>query len=221
MRWIAAVLLAGAAWPALAQQRDFLTTSEVDQVREAQEPNLRLKLYVLFARQRMDQFQQLLKKDRKGRSLEARQLLEDYANIIDAMVSVSDDALKRHVPVAEGLAAAAAAEKKFLAQFEKVDEAPPADMGLYDTAFKEAMSATSDAIEMAQGDTSARAVELVDKDDKEKKQSRTILAEEDHKGDPAAIQAAVNSDPTTVDGKPKRKPPTLMRPGEKSPTASQ
>ena len=63
--------------PALAQ-RDFLTSDEVEKVREAQEPNQRLKLYVLFARQRIDQLQRLLEKEKKGRSLAARELLEDY-----------------------------------------------------------------------------------------------------------------------------------------------
>src|ERR1700683_2466463 len=76
-------------------QRDFLTNDEVEKVREAQEPNQRLKLYVLFARQRIDQLQRLLEKEKKGRSLAARELLEDYTNIIDALDTVSDDALER------------------------------------------------------------------------------------------------------------------------------
>jgi predicted transcriptional regulator len=216
MKLISAILLmAAAAIPSFAQ-RDFLTTNEVEQVRDTQEPNARLKLYILFARQRMDQFQQLLKKDRKGRSLEARQLLEDYANILDAMSDVSDDALKRHVEISEGLKAVAAAEQKFLGQLQKVGENPPADIGLYDTAFKEAMAATSDGIEAAQGDTGARATELAEKEEKEKKESKTVLAAEDGKGNPAQV-ASTNPDAQTPDNKPKRKPPTLLRPGEKLP----
>jgi hypothetical protein len=210
-----AILLFAVSLPMLAQ-RDFLTTNEVEQVREVQEPNLRLKLYILFARQRMDQFQQLLKKDRKGRSLEARQLLEDYANIIDALDNVSDDALKRHVDVKEGLSAVSDAEKKFLAQLRKIEDAPPADLSLFDTAFKEAVEATNDAIELAQGDTSQRATELAEKEEKEKKESKSILAAET-KGKPGEV-AANSEDAAAPDAKPKRKPPTLMRPGEKPPS---
>jgi hypothetical protein len=217
MKKISAILLLLIGAPVLSfAQRDFLTTNEVDQVRDTQEPNARLKLYVLFARQRMDQFQQLLKKDKKGRSLEARQLLEDYASIIDELDNVSDDALKRHVEIKEGLDAVAAAEKRFLSQLQKLEENQPADIGLYDTAFKEAIAATSDALDLSQGDTRSRATELAEKEAKEKKESKTILAQEDGKGNPD--QVATNADGTPADTKPKRKPPTLMRPGETPPT---
>ncbi|HYA18159.1 MAG TPA: hypothetical protein VEF06_11865 [Bryobacteraceae bacterium] len=217
MKLISAILLfLAAAIPSFAQ-RDFLTSTEVDRVRDTQEPNARLKLYILFARQRMDQFQQLMKKDRKGRSLEARELLEDYANIIDAMGDVADDALKRHIDVNEGLTAVASAEKKFLEQLQKVDGAPPADIGLYQTAFKEAIAATSDGLDAAQGDTHARTAELVEKEAREKKESKTILAEENHKANPDQV-ASSDADTQSPDNKPKRKPPTLLRPGETLPT---
>ena len=114
---IYAVLIGGFLGNGLAfAERDFLTSDEVEKVREAQEPNDRLKLYVLFARQRLDQLQRLLQKQKRGRSLEARELLEDYDKIIDAIDTVSDDALQRGADITLGAVAVRDGESHFLTQ---------------------------------------------------------------------------------------------------------
>ncbi len=200
-----------------AAERDFLTMDEVEKVKEAQEPNERLKLYVLFARQRMDQLQQLLTKDKKGRTAQARELLSDYARIIDAIDTVSDDALKRHATITEGTAAVTTAEKRFLAQLQKISDNPPADADLYDIALKEAIDATSDSMELAQNDPSKRGAQLAADVAKEKKEVKTITRAEDSLGKTPEQAAAIAEKEDRADfqeAKTKRKPPTLYRPGE-------
>jgi hypothetical protein len=206
-------ILAGVV-PALAQ-KDFLTEDEIEKVREAQLPNDRLKLYAVFARQRLDQLQRLLDKEKKGRSGEARELLENYSSIIDAIDTVSDDALKRGVDIGEGTVAVTTSEKRFLAQLQKIQDKHPPDLDLYDVALKEAMASTSDSMDLAKEDVGARGAKLSAEDKRAKEEAEKTLAAEDSKGKPAVEAKTDNANPD--DAKPKRKPPTLMRPGEKPP----
>src|SRR3954465_13065792 len=127
------------ALPLAAQQkRDFLTADEVDQVRLAQEPNERLKLYVMFARQRVDQLQQLFKSTKPGRSALIHDLLDDYTKIIDAIDTVTDDALKRKLPVDLGVAAVIEAEKKILPTLQAFNDSAPKDASRYQHSLKQA-----------------------------------------------------------------------------------
>lgn len=206
----------GVAAPVLAQ-KDFLTEDEVEKVREAQVPNDRLKLYALFARQRLDQLQRLLGKEKKGRSLEARELLENYSSILDAIDTVSDDALKRGVDITEGTVAVTESEKRFLTQLQKIQDRNPADLDLYEVALKEAIASTSDSMDLAKEDTGGRSAKLSAEDKKVKEDAEKTLAAEDSKGKPT--EEAKNSNAKPDDAKPKRKPPTLLRPGEQLPDA--
>jgi hypothetical protein len=211
---ICAISICATLTPILAQ-RDFLTEDEVEKVREAQQPNDRLKLYALFARQRLDQLQRLLEKEKKGRSLSVRELLEDYSSIIDAIDTVSDDALKRGLDIGEGTVAVTTSEKRFLAQLQKIKDRNPADIDLYDVALKEAIASTSDSIDLASEDASSRGAKLSAEDKQAKEDAEKTLAAEDSKGKPP--DETKTADAKAADDKPKRKPPTLLRPGEKLP----
>lgn len=208
MKFVAAILLlAGCAAPAFAQ-REFLTSDEIEKIREAQEPNIRLKLYVLFARQRIDQLQQQIAKEKKGRSLIIRDLLEDYSQIIDAIDVVSDDALKRKLDISIGVGLVSEAEKKIIPILQKIEDSQPHDLDMYDVALKDAIGNTTDSLGSTQQDLKIRTEVVTAKAAEEKKQVESLTPK-------AVVKEQKAEDAKLDDGKPKRTPPTLYKPGEK------
>lgn len=194
----------------LAQDRDFLTPNEVDQVREAQEPNERLALYVHFAAERMDLLKQYLAKDKPGRSIFIHNTLEDYNSIIEAIDSVSDDALTRHVPIDKGTLAVISAEKAFLDQLQKIKDNPARDYERYRFVLDQAMATTSDSRDLAMQDTQKRTSDLTAEDQKERKEREAVMSASEAKS--RREQREQNSD-----SQEQKKVPSLYRPGEKKP----
>jgi hypothetical protein len=195
-----------------AQDRDFLTPDEVDQVRQTQEPNERLALYVHFAKQRIDLLQQYLAKEKPGRSLFIHNTLEDYSSIIDAIDSVSDDALKRHAPLDKGMIVVVNAEKDFLAVLNKIHDNLPEDADRYKFVLEQAIDTTSDSRDLAMEDSKKRGANLATADAKEKKDREAMMPKKE------VSERKKDADAQTEQ---KKKVPSLYRPGEKKPDDSQ
>jgi len=207
-----------AAFATTAVGRDFLTADEIDQIKEAQEPNLRLKLYADFAKLRVDLVKNLLSKDKSGRSIMIHDTLEDYSKILDAIDTVADAAAARKTDITVGLAAVAAVEKQLLPVLKQIQEKPPKDMERYEFALTQAIETTSDSLELAQQDLGQRGADVETRLEKEKKAIEAEMTPVEKEGQKAAADAQKKADAdkaSAEDDKPKRKPPTLLRPGEK------
>ncbi|MBV9771064.1 MAG: hypothetical protein JOZ32_15935 [Bryobacterales bacterium] len=209
MRYLAIFLICAAC--GLAQERDFLTADEVDQIRDVQEPNARLKLYVEFARERLALMQQFLSKEKPGRSALIHDTLEEYTHIIEAIDTVADDALVRKVQLDVGMKEVATAEQEMLATLQKVEDSAPKDLARYEFVLKNAIDTTSDSKELSEEDLHARTTDLVAQEKKDKQDRKALATDEDKKAKkspedkPGVIKASG------------RKPPTLYKPGEKPP----
>jgi hypothetical protein len=188
--------------------RDFLTPNEVDQIRVAQEPNDRIALYIHFAKTRMDLIQQYLGQDKPGRSIFIHNALEDYSKIIEAIDSVTDDALRHSRPVDKGMIALVNAEKEFLDQLDKIEASNPRDFDRYKFVLAEAIDTTRDSRELSMEDSAKRGTQLTAKDNKEKTERESLMTTKE--------VASRKKEAEKTSGDPeKKKIPSLYRPGEK------
>ncbi len=212
MRYLIAPLMATLlALPLAAQQRDFLTPDETDQLREVQEPNARLGLYSKWALLRLDEIEQMIASNKPGRAAFIHDLLEDYGHIIDAMDAVADDALRRKISIDAGVAALTVSEKDMVTRLQKVRDAKPKDLARYEFALSDAIDTTQDSLELNQADLPGRAASVAAKEAKEKEERLATMT-------PDEVKERKAEEKKTAP--PKKKGPTLMRPGEKLPDSA-
>jgi len=191
-------------------QRDFLNADEIDQIKEAQEPNLRLKLYADFAKQRLDLVKNLLGKDKPGRSILIHDALEDYGKILDAIDTVADAAAGKKADIKLGLSAVAKAYQSMLPDLEKIRDSKPKDIERYEFALTQEIETTDDSLKLAQEDLGKRGQDVEAKDAKQRKAVEAEMTPVGGKKEEDKKKADSGDEE-----KPKRKPPTLLRPGEK------
>ena len=194
----------------LAAQKDFLTGDEIDQIRLIQEPNERLKLYMLFAKQRVDQIDSLLKREKPGRSALLHDLLDDFTKIIEAADTVADDAIRRKIALDEGLMAVIKSERAFADRLGQVKAAAPKDLARYELVLDTAVDTLTDSIEIAQADIKDRSTKIATREENEKKERETLM------GDKELAAKKVEEKKEAVADK-KRQAPTLKRKGETAP----
>jgi hypothetical protein len=197
------------AAPLYGQGRDFLTADEVDQIREAQEPNDRVALYAKFARTRLDLVKSLMSKDKAGRSVMIHDALDEFAKIIDAIDDVADQALARHADMKKGMISVSNMEREALPMLRRIRDTRPKDLERYEFVLNTAIETASDSMELADTDLDRRGREAEAREDREKRAIKDSMT--------PAEKAEAQKEEQKADAQKEqqRKAPTLMRPGEK------
>ena len=166
---------------------------------------MRLQLYLTFAQQRLLLIEQAIAQEKPGRSKFVHDLLEDYTKIIEAIDTVSDDALKRKLDIAEGMKAVAESNREMLARLEKVRDSAPKDLARYEFVLDNAIETTRDSAELAAADLGARSADVQSRAKREQQQREESMRPED-------VQAKREAEKKETETK--RKVPTLRRKGE-------
>lgn len=212
MNWMTLSVLAVAIALPVSAQSDFLTDDEADQIRIAQEPNMRIGLYLGFAKQRADLLDQLFAQSKTGRSSTIHTLLEQLTQIMETLDIVIDDALK-HQKVVTALPDVAKTARSLQAKLEKLRETNPSDLGRYKFALDTAIDTLSDSAELAEDDLRDR-VRSVEAKEVERRKERDSLAS------PSSVEEAKKAAGKTAEQKKAeqenkaKKRPTLLRKGE-------
>jgi hypothetical protein len=141
----------GLVLPAFAQQRHAdLTPSEVDQLRDtAMEPERRLKLFIKFARERLDLVQQVRtdpKVEARGRAEEIHKRLQTFLDVYDELDDNIDMYMDRKNDIRKPLKTIIEADTEFqgkLKAFREELEAAKEETKAYEFVLSNTMDAIS------------------------------------------------------------------------------
>ena len=190
----------------IGARREFLTDHEIDAIREAQDPNLRILRYLEFAKLRIELIRLRLGEEKPGRSKIIHRTLKEYGHIVEAVDTVIDDALDREFDIQPTIEPLLTRQQAFLAALEKIADNPAEDHFRYQFVLEDAIDITRDSIELTEGDLGARKAEILEADARDVAKREASMVPE-LKEEMEEIRA--------VEKKKKRKRPTLLRPGEK------
>lgn len=133
-------------------KKDYLTDTEADKIRDANNPSDRIKLYVAFADDRLKKFQYELTRAtaerRRGEVLNG--LMNAYSGCMDDAADQIDDAKEKQQDIHASLKLLESKGKEFLEQLEKLDQGNEPDFDSYKDTLEDAIQGTKDAVADAQ-----------------------------------------------------------------------
>ena len=117
-----------------------------------------------------------------------------------------------------GLGAVASVEKAMLPMLKQIEESRPKDLERYEFALTQAIETTTDSLELAEQDLGKRGSDVEKREQAKKKAIEAEMTPIEKEGQKAEVakKKQAEEEKAAEDAPPKRKPPTLLRPGEKA-----
>ena len=143
------LLFAGGS--AVAQeQKDYLSTLEAEKIRDAETTNDRVKLFLMFADDRLKKFQYELDHPSGTRHIDMlNSLLNAYAGCVDDAADLIQLGIEKQENIRAAVDLMASQSKSFLAVLEKLSAAGGPDLEAYKSNLDDAIEGTRDAMKEA------------------------------------------------------------------------
>jgi hypothetical protein len=129
------------------QRKEYLSDEEAEKIRNADSPNMRVKLYLSYAADRLKKFQyeldRTMPQSRRGETLNG--LLNAYAGCVDDAADVISLAVEKQQDIRAGIKEMQSKGKEYLATLEKIQQ-KGTDLESYKETLEDAMDGTKDAV---------------------------------------------------------------------------
>jgi acyl transferase domain-containing protein len=147
MLLVAATVVCARSAHAQEAKKDYLTDAEGDRIRDAVTPPERMKLFVIFADDRLKKFQyELTRTVPEGRRAEILNgLLNAYAGCIDDAADQIEVAREKQVDIRAALKNMQSKGKEFLEALQKINQGGP-EYDIYKETLQDAIEGTQDAL---------------------------------------------------------------------------
>jgi hypothetical protein len=131
---------------------DYLSDGEITAVRDAQQPDKRLILYMDFAQRRIDAVKEALGSGKSGAGRNVQKKLVEYIRLFEALDSTLVDARDRRAPMEKAIKDIELRGTEFLKYLESLDPEATPGWADFEYTIEEAIDMTKDELaEVARG----------------------------------------------------------------------
>jgi hypothetical protein len=140
----------GASVPAQVPEKDYLSNIEADKIRDAETPNERIKLFIMFADDRIKKFQyELEHPSQTNHEQQLNYLMNSYIGCVDDAADLVQLGIEKQQNVRAGVDLMAEKAKEYLEILNKI-KAEAREIDVYKENLDDAIEGTQDALNDAE-----------------------------------------------------------------------